>query len=117
MKAFSIALSFIFLSLLIMGYVNHLVSINLLAVYVVASVATFIVYAWDKYQALRQGHRISEKTMHALTLIGGWPGALIAQQWLRHKTLKKPFRRWFWLGMVANTSALSYWYFFLMTDQ
>jgi uncharacterized membrane protein YsdA (DUF1294 family) len=27
---------------------------------------------------------------------------LLAQQWLRHKTVKHPFRLWFWLSVGAN---------------
>ncbi|WP_255353037.1 DUF1294 domain-containing protein, partial [Arsukibacterium sp. MJ3] len=29
--------------------------------------------------------------MQLLALFGGWPGALLAQQYLRHKSNKKPF--------------------------
>jgi uncharacterized membrane protein YsdA (DUF1294 family) len=27
---------------------------------------------------------------------------LLAQQWLRHKTVKLPFRHWFWLTVGLN---------------
>jgi uncharacterized membrane protein YsdA (DUF1294 family) len=27
---------------------------------------------------------------------------MLAQQWLRHKTVKQPFRRMFWLTVAAN---------------
>lgn len=32
--------------------------------------------------------RTQESTLHGLSLLGGWPGALIAQQVLRHKSKK-----------------------------
>jgi uncharacterized membrane protein YsdA (DUF1294 family)/cold shock CspA family protein len=57
--------------------------------YLLASVAAFIVYALDKSAAQRQQWRTQESTLHLLALIGGWPGALAAQQLLRHKS-KKP---------------------------
>lgn len=46
--------------------------------------------------------RTQESTLHGLSLIGGWPGALIAQQSLRHKTRKEEFRFVFWLTVVIN---------------
>jgi uncharacterized membrane protein YsdA (DUF1294 family) len=37
-----------------------------------------------------------------LGLIGGWPGAIVAQQLLRHKTSKRSFRIAFWVTVVLN---------------
>ena len=52
------------------------------------SLLTLVVYAWDKRQAIRGGWRVPEARLHLLELCGGWPGALVARQWLRHKTQK-----------------------------
>lgn len=60
--------------------------------YLVASAVTFAVYARDKQAAVRGTRRTSERTLHWLALVGGWPGALLAQRLLRHKT-RKPFFR------------------------
>ena len=56
------------------------------------SVVTFVVYGWDKRQAKRQGWRVSERTLHTLEFLGGWPGAWAAQRWLRHKSSKRSYR-------------------------
>jgi len=72
------------------------------------SLLTFIVYWIDKSAAQNGGWRTSENTLHMLALIGGWPGAMVAQQKLRHKTQKQPFRSIFWLTVVANLAGL-YW--------
>ncbi|MDZ7669446.1 MAG: DUF1294 domain-containing protein [Gammaproteobacteria bacterium] len=40
-----------------------------------------------------QALSIREQTLHALSLAGGWPGALIAQRWLRHSRRRRPSRR------------------------
>jgi hypothetical protein len=47
----------------------------------------------------------SESTLHVLALVGGWPGALIAQNRLRHKSKKQPFRAVFWATVVMNCAA------------
>ena len=70
--------------------------------YAVASVACFALYAHDKAAARRGDRRTPERHLLLLGLAGGWPGGLLAQQWLRHKTVKRPFRHWFWLTVGLN---------------
>ncbi|MFK7790401.1 MAG: DUF1294 domain-containing protein [Phycisphaeraceae bacterium] len=66
------------------------------------SVVTLCFYAWDKRQARKRGWRIPEKRLHVLSLLGGWPGALLGQRWLRHKSIKSKFRVVFWLTVVGH---------------
>jgi uncharacterized membrane protein YsdA (DUF1294 family) len=68
----------------------------------VMSVATLAVYGVDKRRAKQEGDRISEKTLHILSLLGGWPGAIAGQKLFRHKTIKKSFRLVFWLTVLGN---------------
>ncbi|MGE8453395.1 MAG: DUF1294 domain-containing protein [Pseudomonadales bacterium] len=70
--------------------------------YLVLSALTFTVYAVDKAAARANRWRVSEKTLHLLALAGGWPGALIAQEWLRHKSVKPAFRAVFWITVAVN---------------
>lgn len=72
------------------------------AAYVVGSALTFLAYAVDKSAARRQAWRTPESTLHLLALAGGWPGALLAQQRLRHKSTKAEFRSAFWATVVLN---------------
>ena len=44
-----------------------------------------------------------ENTLHLLSLAGGWPGALVAQHKLRHKSRKQSFRLVFRATVVLNT--------------
>lgn len=67
---------------------------------------TFFIYAIDKSAARRSAWRTPERTLHLLALAGGWPGALLAQQLLRHKTAKLPFRITFWVTVVLNVAGL-----------
>jgi uncharacterized membrane protein YsdA (DUF1294 family) len=62
-----------------------------LSIYGIMSVVAIAMYAWDKRCAGRGRRRIPEKTLHGVALLGGWPGALIAQQVCRHKRRKVPF--------------------------
>lgn len=72
------------------------------AIYVGMSLLTFIAYAVDKAAAQAQRWRTKESTLHLLALACGWPGALLAQQWLRHKSTKQAFRSVFWATVVLN---------------
>lgn len=74
--------------------------------YLGASAATFIAYAADKSAASSGAWRTPESTLHMLALAGGWPGALLAQQVLRHKSSKQPFRQVFWVTALLNVIAL-----------
>lgn len=76
-----------------------------LAVYMSASLLTFIMYALDKSAAQKGAWRTPERTLHLLSLAGGWPGALVAQQKLRHKSKKQSFRSVFWLTVILNCGA------------
>ncbi|MDA1342367.1 MAG: cold shock and DUF1294 domain-containing protein [Proteobacteria bacterium] len=64
-------------------------------VYLFFSLVTFTVYAVDKIKTHRDEWRVSEKTLHLLELLGGWPGALIAQCTIRHKNKKHLFKSFF----------------------
>ncbi|WP_294772326.1 DUF1294 domain-containing protein [uncultured Rhodoferax sp.] len=68
------------------------------------SLLTFLVYAWDKSAARARRWRTPESTLHLMALAGGWPGALLAQQWLRHKSVKPAFRAVFWATVVLNVA-------------
>ncbi len=73
-----------------------------LAVHAVVSAVTFAVYAFDKHRAGTAGRRIPERTLHVLALFGGWPGAFLGQQILRHKTRKLPFQIVYWITVAIH---------------
>ena len=75
--------------------------------YLVASVVCFTTYAVDKSAARAGRWRTSEQTLHLLALLGGWPGALIAQSLLRHKSKKTGFLLVFGTTVVINCCALA----------
>ena len=81
-----------------------------LLVYLAASTLSFLMYAWDKGSAQRGAWRTKESTLHLISLLGGWPGAMIAQQTLRHKSSKEEFRFFFWITVAVN-AAVFVWLF------
>ncbi|MAF76435.1 MAG: hypothetical protein CMF17_11405 [Idiomarinaceae bacterium] len=65
---------------------------------------TFMMYWKDKSAARKQQRRVPEANLHLASLLGGWPGAWMAQHIFRHKTVKTSFRVTFWLSVVFNIS-------------
>jgi uncharacterized membrane protein YsdA (DUF1294 family) len=68
------------------------------------SAVAFGMYGLDKRQARAGGRRISERSLHLVALLGGWPGAWTGQLFFRHKTQKLTFRLVFWLLIVVHLS-------------
>ena len=78
------------------------------AIYAGMSVIAFFAYGLDKSAARTNRWRTQEKTLHLLDLLGGWPGALIAQGSFRHKTRKFEFQVVFWLSVAINLGVLAW---------
>lgn len=74
----------------------------------VSSSCTLIVYILDKMAASQNNRRTSEKTLHLLALIGGWPGAIIGQKLFRHKSKKLSFQVIFWATIILNCATLAW---------
>jgi uncharacterized membrane protein YsdA (DUF1294 family) len=73
--------------------------------YLGMSLACALAYLRDKTAAQNKQWRVSESTLLMLGLLGGWPGAIVVQQTLRHKTSKVSFRLTFWATVVLNVVA------------
>ena len=67
----------------------------------VLSGASYWIYAVDKRRAQAGEWRVPESQLHLLELLGGWPGAFLAQRRLRHKCSKRSFQCVFWLIVLA----------------
>jgi uncharacterized membrane protein YsdA (DUF1294 family) len=96
-----------FALMLTAGYMLGYVSMALFIVYGVMSSVAFILYGVDKYAAIKGGQRIPENRLHLCSLLGGWPGALLAQSMFRHKTRKQSFQMQFWLVSLINSGLLA----------
>lgn len=71
----------------------------------ILNLLAFYAYWQDKYKASRRAWRISEQALHIWSLIGGWPGAWVAQQVLRHKSAKATFLANYWTTAVMHCAA------------
>lgn len=82
----------------------------LMAWYGAACVVSFALHAVDKQAARRGTRRVSERSLLLTALVGGWPGAILAQQTLRHKTSKPSFRWAFAAAIAMNLVGLGLWH-------
>ena len=87
--------------------------LSVAGLYIALSILAFAMYAADKRAAQKGRWRTPESTLLLIGLIGGWPGAIVAQQLLRHKTKKLSFRTKFWVSVIVNVVVfvLLVWYF------
>ena len=75
---------------------------------VICSAMAFVLYRLEKLRAIKKQPRISEKTLHLLSMLGGWPGAHLAQRLFHHKTLKARFRLVFWLTVAVHLTIIGW---------
>ncbi|MCC6488440.1 MAG: cold shock and DUF1294 domain-containing protein [Candidatus Hydrogenedentes bacterium] len=99
-------LAFLFLFIVAGFVVAGKLHFSVLGVYISLSLITFSAYGLDKSAAQNGEWRTSERTLQLLALAGGWPGALIAQKVLRHKSSKRSFQVVFWTTVISNCGAL-----------
>jgi uncharacterized membrane protein YsdA (DUF1294 family)/cold shock CspA family protein len=76
--------------------------------FLVASLAVFLTYAFDKSAAMNRRQRTPENVLHLMNLLGGWPGGLVASQLFRHKSRKLEFRAVFYSCILLNCAVLGW---------
>lgn len=74
--------------------------------YAAMGMITYTMYAKDKAAAQSNDWRTPESTLHLLSALGGWVGAMVAQTYLRHKSQKPEFRLTYYLTVVINMAGL-----------
>ncbi|WP_413500791.1 DUF1294 domain-containing protein [Psychrobacter maritimus] len=95
-----------FYGVLILLVVMNKLSWLVLAWYAVLGVITYGMYAKDKAAAQSGAWRTPEATLHLLSALGGWVGAMVAQTYLRHKSQKPEFRITYYLTVIINLAGL-----------
>lgn len=102
---FSLLLAGVFLVLVGVSVWTGKTPVAVLGLYAGASVLAFLAYGLDKSAARKGAWRTPENTLHIFALIGGWPGALVAQKVLRHKSRKRAFQVVYWATVIVNCGA------------
>jgi uncharacterized membrane protein YsdA (DUF1294 family)/cold shock CspA family protein len=106
----ALLLSLIFLGAVYAATQYASLPIQIFYAYLGLSFVTFLTYAKDKHAAQNGRWRTPEGTLQLLALVGGWPGALIAQRTFRHKISKTSFQVVFWIAVLLNIAALVWAY-------
>lgn len=91
-----------------LSYLMGYTPLALGGLFALSSTVAYILYAKDKSAAVVGAWRVPEKTLHTAAVLFGWPGALVAQQRLRHKTKKRSFRVMFWFTVLINISFVAW---------
>ena len=107
-SAFPLLLATAFVVLLTLAVLADRLPLIVLLVYAGMSFATFIAYGFDKAAAQAGDRRTPESTLQTMALLGGWPGAVLAQRLLRHKSRKASFQQAFWAAVVINSIAVAW---------
>lgn len=84
-------------------FVYNYYSPLLLIIYlIIINCYTYEKYQYDKYCSWRELWRSQEDALLLCSILGGWLGAVLAQQFCRHKTAKLSFQFEHFIGMTAN---------------
>ena len=84
----------------------------LLMLYLLMSPVCFLAYYRDKQRAIRGLQRTPEARLHLYEFLGGWPGGLVAQRLIRHKSRKASYQRQFWLIVAMHVGFIAFIAFF-----
>ncbi len=63
----------------------------ILVLFIFINFVTFFVYSVDKWFAIKQKQRISERELHTFALLGGFLGATLSMAIFKHKISKSSF--------------------------
>lgn len=106
---FYLSISFLFLfgigTLIFFKKIDPLI----LIFYCLLSLITFLLYRNDKIKAQNDQWRTPENKLHFCSLIGGWPGALVAQRIFHHKSRKESFQGIYRITVILNILGVSFY--------
>jgi len=107
-RVLRIAAGVLTLSLIAWAAAMSWLPIEVAAGFAFFSSVSALAYLVDKVSAQRGEDRVPESGLHLVDLVCGWPGGLIAQGLFRHKTVKQPFQRVFWITAALNVGGVAW---------
>lgn len=96
-----VASVFVFTAYAVCVFLNIL-PFHFISLYAFMSILTIQQYSIDKGEAQAGRWRTSEANLHFFELAGGWPGALFAQYFYRHKYRKLSYQIVFWVIVLIH---------------
>ena len=90
-----------------MSHYHKWLLIWLFFVYAAMSSISFVAYGRDKRRAENGRRRNSEGRLHLFELLGGWPGAFVAQRYFRHKNRKISYQVKYWAIVAFHIGFLA----------
>ena len=79
---------------------------------IIINLTGFFIALSDKKRAVKGKYRISEKTLFAVSLLGGGAGMLLSMRLFRHKTRRKRFMVGIPVILAVQAAFFVYIYFF-----
>lgn len=79
-----------------------------ISVLIIWNLIVFMLYGIDKYKAIKDGWRISERTLLSAAFLMGAFGAVLGMEAFRHKTRKRKFRSLVPIALALNIAVLAY---------
>jgi uncharacterized membrane protein YsdA (DUF1294 family) len=108
----AIGIAVLFVAVVSSFVTRGVLPLGILILYVFASLVTALAYAVDKSAARNGRWRTAESTLHVMAVLGGWPGALVAQKVFHHKGRKASFQIAF-LATVALNCCVLLWFLWM----
>ena len=105
---FPIALSIWFASMVVGSIYVLNYPVIVIDYLVLISGFTYLLYAVDKSISAREDWQVPEVLFHLFCLAGGWPGAILAQSFLRYKPTSVSYTPIFWTMLVANITLFAW---------
>jgi uncharacterized membrane protein YsdA (DUF1294 family)/cold shock CspA family protein len=87
--------------------------VAVLGLYIMASSLAFVFYKRDRAMAETHQRKLPENTLHLWSLIGGWPGAALAQKLAHPRSRRRSFQIVYWITIVLNGIA----FFWMLSPQ
>jgi uncharacterized membrane protein YsdA (DUF1294 family) len=74
--------------------------------------ATFLLFALDKWRAVRIRRRVPENVLVMMGALGGWIGGWLGMELFRHKTAKFGFKLRYAAALIPFCAEVGFWWHF-----
>ncbi|BDT67932.1 hypothetical protein os1_21110 [Comamonadaceae bacterium OS-1] len=108
-----VLLLFLWVVLGVWGVWSYRLPVWLVAAVLAVNLLTVLAYAKGLQTARNRSWRTPEPVLHLLSLLGGWPGAGLAQAVMRYRSQKPSFGTLYWCTVGLHLALLLGWLLWL----